>query len=212
MDKKILSSADIQQFEQRYRATFINSLGGFKSICLIGTKNKSNMSNLAIFSSIVHIGANPPLIGFVVRPDSAERHTLENILETGFYTLNHIDTEILEKAHQTSARYPREVSEFDAVGLTEYYQDFFAPFVKESHIQIGMEFRERVDFTINDTIFIIGEIKTVSFPSDILKEDGFLNLESAGTLTCSGLDSYHTTSNVSRLSYAKTESWPTRIK
>ena len=208
MYKSIFSDNDIKKFEQRYRATFINSLGGFKSVCLIGTRNRHDQSNLAIFSSIVHLGANPPLIGFVIRPDSAERHTLENILETGFYTLNHIHTNILEKAHQTSARYPREISEFDAVGLTEEYQDFFAPFVKESHVQIGMEFRERIDFNINGTIFIIGEIKKVIIPTDILQADGFVNLEFAGTITCNGLDSYHNTFEINRLTYAKPESWP----
>ena len=82
--------SDLADLEQRYRGTFINSIGGFKSVCLVGTKNPSNQTNLAIFSSLVHIGANPPLVGLVFRPDSVERHTLENILETGFYTINNI--------------------------------------------------------------------------------------------------------------------------
>jgi flavin reductase (DIM6/NTAB) family NADH-FMN oxidoreductase RutF len=84
MQTSYFSSSDIMSFEKRYRAAFINSLGGFKSVCLIGTINNIKQSNLAIFNSIVHIGANPPLIGFVVRPDSVERHTLENILETSY--------------------------------------------------------------------------------------------------------------------------------
>lgn len=90
MAKTYFSHTDIQAFETRYRAAFVNSLGGFKSVCLVGTKNSQGKTNLAIFSSIVHIGANPPYIGFVVRPDSVERHTYENILETKFYTLNHL--------------------------------------------------------------------------------------------------------------------------
>ena len=105
MTKKHFSYSEIMNFDQRYRATFINSLGGFKSVNLIGTRSESGLSNLAIFSSIVHIGANPPLVGFIVRPDSAERHTLENILETSYYTLNHINESIVINSHQTSARY-----------------------------------------------------------------------------------------------------------
>lgn len=88
-------------------------------------KNKTGQTNLAIFNSLVHIGANPPLIGFVVRPDSAERHTLNNILETGFYTINHINENIYKQAHQTSARYPEEISEFAATGLNEQYLSNF---------------------------------------------------------------------------------------
>lgn len=209
MAQSYFSHTDLMNLEQRYRAAFINSLGGFKSVNLIGTKNKAGQTNLAIFNSIVHIGANPPLIGFVVRPDSAERHTLENILETSFYTLNHLNENIYEQAHQTSARYPRSVSEFEAVGLTEDYRNgFFAPFVKESYVQIGIELRERIDFTINGTIFIIGEIKEVYFPTDSLQADGFLDLESAKSIACSGLDSYHSTQKINRLSYAKSDKWP----
>lgn len=212
MTQSHFSQTDIQALETRYRATFINSLGGFKSVCLVGTKNRDGKSNLAIFSSIVHIGANPPYIGFVVRPDSVERHTYENIVETKFYTLNHLHPGIYENAHQTSARYPREVSEFDAVHLTEAYKNnFYAPFVKESHVQLGVEFREKVDFSINGTIFIIGEIKEVYFPAECLQADGFLDLETAQTISCSGLDSYHTTKKINRLSYAKPDGWPSVV-
>jgi len=210
--EKHFSLHEIMSLESRYRASLINSLGGFKSVCLIGTNNKQQQTNLAIFNSFVHIGANPPLIGFVVRPDSVDRHTLENILETNFYTINHITKSSYKKAHQTSARYPKEVSEFTASGLTEHYEaNFFAPFVKESLIKIGVEFKEKVDFKINGTIFIIGEIKHLYFPEDILNNDGFLDLEKAGTITCSGLDSYHTTQKLARLSYAKPNTEPNEI-
>ena len=88
--KTCLHFDDLMNMEQRKRANLINSIGGFKSVCLIGTTNNENQNNLAIFNSIVHIGANPPLIGFFVRPDSVERHTLANILNTEYYTINHI--------------------------------------------------------------------------------------------------------------------------
>jgi hypothetical protein len=66
-----------------------------------------------------------------------------------------------------------------------------------------MEFKEKVELTINGTILIIGEIKEVFFPEDCLQKDGFLDIEKAASLTCSGLDSYHKTIRISRLSYAK---------
>lgn len=190
--------------EQRQRAHLINSIGGFKSVALIGSTDTKGQTNLAIFSSIVHIGSNPPLLSFIMRPDSVERHTLANILDSRFYTINHINAHIYEKAHQTSARYPKLVSEFDATGLTpEYKNEFVAPFVKESQIQIAMEFKERIEISINQTIMIIGEIKAIYFPSDCLSLDGFMNIEKAGTISVSGLDSYHTTQVLKRLDYAK---------
>jgi flavin reductase (DIM6/NTAB) family NADH-FMN oxidoreductase RutF len=190
--------------EQRKRAQFINSISGFRSVALIGTTDTKEQTNLAIFSSIVHIGSNPPLLSFIMRPDSVERHTLTNILDTGFYTINHINADMYEKAHQTSARYPKSVSEFDAAQLTPVFKnDFVAPFVAESQIQIGMEFRERIEININQTSMIIGEIKFVHYPTSCLLEDGFIDIEKAGTITSTGLDSYHTTQVLKRLEYAK---------
>ena len=104
------SKNDIESFEQRYRANFINSLSGYKSAYLVGTQGKDN-SNLAIFNSVFHIGANPALIGMISRPNSVPRHTLENIRLNKFYTLNHVETSFLKQAHQTSARYESYQSE-----------------------------------------------------------------------------------------------------
>jgi len=202
--KTMISINNILDFEQRYRATFINSLSGFKSVNLIGSKDRYNNENLAIFSSVVHIGATPPLIGLIVRPDSVDRHTLTNILTTQSYTLNHINDNIFNKAHQTSARYPKEESEFEAVGLTpEYKNECFAPFVKESNVQIEMEFKEKVDLKINGTSLVIGQIKSIHLPLKAIQEDGFIDLEQLNTITCTGLDSYHKTQRINRLSYAK---------
>ena len=208
-----LSYGEIMALEQRYRASLINSLGGFKSVCLIGTKNTSNQTNLAIFNSLVHIGANPPLIGFIVRPDTAERHTLSNILATNYYTINHINETIYEQAHQTAARYDASVSEFDATQLiADYKHDFAAPYVQQSHVQLGVEFKQRIDLTINGAIFIIGEIKHVYYPQECLSNSGFVDLELAKTITCSGLYSYHTTQLLGRLSYAKPNILPHKIE
>ena len=199
-----LSNAQIMDMEQRKRAQLINSISGFRSVALIGTIDRQGQTNLAIFSSIVHIGSNPPLLSFIMRPDSVERHTLTNIMDTGFYTINHINSSMYEKAHQTSARYPKSVSEFDAAQLTPVFKnDFVAPFVAESQIQIGMEFRERIEININQTSMIIGEIKFVHYPTSCLLEDGFIDIEKAGTITSTGLDSYHTTQVLKRLEYAK---------
>ncbi len=199
-----LSNAQIMDMEQRKRAQLINSISGFRSVALIGTTDTKGQTNLAIFSSIIHIGSNPPLLSFIMRPDSVERHTLTNILETGFYTINHINANMYEKAHQTSARYPKNVSEFDAAQLTPAFKnDFLAPFVAESHIQIGMEFKERINININQTSMIIGEIKFVHYPDNCLLDDGFVDIEKAGTITSSGVNSYHTTQLLQKLEYAK---------
>jgi flavin reductase (DIM6/NTAB) family NADH-FMN oxidoreductase RutF len=140
----------------------------------------------------------------IIRPDSVDRHTLENIEETGFYTINHILESFVEKAHHTAARYPRNVSEFEASGLTPHYREnFFAPFVNESIVQIGMEFKSKIHIPINNTLMIVGQIKSILLPENAISSDGFIDLEITKTITNSGLDSYHRTERITRLPYAK---------
>ncbi|MEO0038306.1 MAG: hypothetical protein RIQ59_1517 [Bacteroidota bacterium] len=201
---KHFTSETLLDLEKHERAHLINSLGGFKSLALVGTSDSKGNTNLAVFSSVFHVGANPPLIGLIFRPSPPERNTYSNIIETGFYTINHVNETIYKQAHQTSARYDKEISEFDIIGLTpEYIDAFFAPYVAESNIQLGIEFKEKIDLTINNTVLIIGEITQIYIPENCLSADGFIDLEKANTVTCSGLDSYHKTVQLDRLSYAK---------
>lgn len=202
----------ISQMEKLQRAAFVNSLSGFKSASLIGTIGENGQTNLAIFSSVLHLGSDPALIGFVNRPDTASRHTLEHIMETKCFTINHVCSSLYKKAHQTSARYPKTISEFDAVGLTpEYSADFAAPYVAECRIKYGLEFAERHDLKINGTILVIGKVVEVILPEICWLPHGGIDLELAETITISGLDSYHKTDRLSRLSYAKPDRLPTEL-
>lgn len=194
------------ELETLYRRNLMNTLLGFKNANLIGTRDKKGNENLAIFNSLVHLGANPPHIAFVMRPTTVERHTYDNIHETGFYTFNHVHTSFVEKSHQTSAKYPKEVSEFTACGLTPIYKnDFPAPFVAESQIQIGMKFVEAIFIPTNEVYLIIGEVQEFFLPDDCLRSDGFIDLQKAGTAVVSGLDAYYQAEAIARFSYARPE-------
>lgn len=202
------SLAQIQAMESRYRAAMINSLSGFKGVVLIGTQDPQGQTNLAIFSSLFHLGSSPALFGHIIRPDTVYRHTLDNIMHTGVYTINHLNASIYKQAHQTSARYEHSVSEFTATGLeTEYSQGIVAPYVRESSLKFGMKFEERIDLKINGTILIIGSVVETFIPSDSIAGDGYVDIEKAGTVTVSGLDSYHFTERLARLTYAKPDSF-----
>jgi flavin reductase (DIM6/NTAB) family NADH-FMN oxidoreductase RutF len=198
--------------ESRNRASLMNSLSGFKSASLIGTIGANSKTNLAIFSSVVHIGSNPALIGFINRPDSVNRHTLENILESNCFTVNHVNQDIFRKAHQTAARYPKEISEFDAAGLTtEFSECLLAPYVKESSIKYGLEFIEKHELKINGTILVIGKVVEIFIPKNSLLSNNAIDIEQAKTVAISGLDTYHSTNRIARLTYAKPDSFNKEI-
>ncbi len=201
---KNISRAEIEKFEKQYRTNFINCLSGFKGVNLIGSKDPDGNENLSVFSSTVHLGANPPLLGLISRPVIVERNTYQNIRSTGVYTINHMNEAIYMAGHQSSARYPKNVSEFNEVGLKPYYlEGFYAPFVKESMIKLGMKLKEVVPIRSNDTVLIVGEIMEVIIEESFIKEDGYVDLAEAGTVTLAGLDAYHSVSKLERLTYAK---------
>lgn len=206
MSMKHFSAVEIKALPKRVRASFVNSLSGFKSVNLVGTVSDDGVTNLSVVSSVVHLGADPALMGFIMRPVTVTRDTYNNIMTNGQYTFNHIAPEFFKKAHQAAARYPELVSEFEAVGLTpEFLEGFKAPFVKESHLKIALNFREKMEIRLNGTYLFIGEIVAVQFPENCMKADGYLDIEQAGSVTCSGLDAYHTTQRLARLSYAKAD-------
>ncbi|MDO8993163.1 MAG: flavin reductase [Daejeonella sp.] len=198
------NQSHISAMEKRYRTTFINSLPGYKSLHMLGTVNKEGISNLGLFNSIFHVGANPPLLGMVFRPESNDHDSLENIIQTKEYTLNNVLPEWFKQAHQTSARFPSGVSEFESCGFKEFYLDpFKAPFVAQASIKIGLELREIIDLSLNNTKILIGEIVQVLMDDGIVAGDGYVDHIKAGTVTVAGLDSYFTTQHLGRLAHAK---------
>jgi flavin reductase (DIM6/NTAB) family NADH-FMN oxidoreductase RutF len=202
-----LKDNDIVGLETRYRANLVNSLGGFKSAVLIGTQSEEGNNNLAIFSSLFHLGASPALCGIIVRPtEEIGQNTLGNILASKQYTVNHIQRSFYQQAHQCSAKYEQGESEFDAVGLTpQFEENIKAPFVQESNIKFACELVQKIDIELNGTTLIIGKIVYVMLPDETINDGGFIDIESNETITCSSLDSYHTTQKIGRLSYAKTD-------
>ena len=199
------SRNDIDQMDKIFRLNLINSCTGFKSANLLGTKSLNGVSNVAVFSSITHLGSNPPLIGFILRPTSVPRDTYRNIKDTGVFTVNHIYSDIIEDAHHTSAKYPDEVSEFTKTDLEEeFLGDFPAPFVKGAKIRLGCRFLNAYEIKENDTLLLVSAIEHVFIADqDIQQQDGWLKLENANTVAINGLDGYATTSLLDRYAYAR---------
>ena len=207
-----ITGADIGAMDDRYRVFFVNSLSGFKSANLVGTVSASGHHNLCIVSSVVHVGSNPPLLAMFSRPNTVRRDTLENIHATGEFTINHVHEDFFESAHQTAARYEAEESEFDKAGLTPEFGDSIrAPYVAGSPLQIGLEHRQTIDLEINGCHMVIGEVREVRVDDDCVAADGSIDLGRAGSLVVSGLDHYHRTEPLARLSYAKPDQPVTRL-
>lgn len=157
---------------------------------------------MAIFNSVVHIGSNPPMLGFILRPLTVKRHTYANFKETGNFTVNQVHADMIGKAHHTAAKYPEGISEFSKTGLTEEYLDgFSAPYVKESHIKLGCAYVNEYLLAENGCLLIIGAIKHIYLPEDLLHKDGWVQLDAAKTVAVNGLDGYALPKLLDRFAY-----------
>lgn len=195
---------DIHNLDKIYRINLINSCSGFKSANLLGSISKEGITNVAVFSSVTHLGSNPPTLGFILRPTTVPRNTYKNLKELGYFTINHIWEAVFEDAHHTSAKYPEEVSEFDVINLEpEFKGNFKAPFVKNAPVQMAMKFIEEIYVPSNDVMLIVAQIQELYVNDELLQEDGLINLSKGNVVTINGLDTYAVPRFKKQLSYQR---------
>jgi flavin reductase (DIM6/NTAB) family NADH-FMN oxidoreductase RutF len=170
----------------------------------LGSLSEEGIANVGIFSSVTHLGSKPPTLGFILRPTTVPRDTYKNIKDLGFFTINHIHEDIIEDAHHTSAKYPKEVSEFDMTNLeAEYKGAYKAPFVKGAPVQMSMKFIEEVYVPSNDVVLIVSQIQELYIDDELLQEDGLINLSKGNIATINGLDTYAIPKFKTQLSYQR---------
>lgn len=201
---KQLNQNDLSQMEKIHRLNLINSCTGYKSANLIATQSKTGLNNVAVFSSITHLGSHPAMLGFIVRPTTVPRDTYKNIKETGFFTVNHITTDLISDAHHTAASYPQGVSEFDKTNLVaEFKTGISIPFVKGSPVQLYCRYLNDYYIKENDTLHVVAAIENLFFEERLEHPDGWLQLDQANTVAINGLDGYCLPKLIDRFEYAR---------
>ena len=201
---KDISKANIGAMDKVPRLNLINSCTGYKSANLIATKSIDGQSNVAVFSSVTHLGSDPAMIGFIMRPTTVPRDTYKNIKETGYFSINHVTVDMIEDAHHSSANYDMGISEFDKTNLEEEFKTGIEiPFVKGSPVQLYCKYLNEYHIKENDTIHIIASIERLFFEEELQHEDGWLQLDKGNVVTVNGLDGYCLPKLVDRLKYAR---------
>lgn len=203
---------EIIEMDRFTRANLLTSLSGIKSAMLVSTLSKTNVSNVAIFSSVVHLGSNPGLIGILIRPQTKRvSDTYQNIKYNNTFTINHINKDIIKKAHYTSAKTPSNTSEFDDVGLQEEYIDGFkSPFVKESDIGLGLIYSDEILLS-NDCILIIGEIDNIKLNNNLSIENGLIDFSKSCSVGVDGISHYYELNLIEKHDYIGTGKFPNKI-
>lgn len=201
---KKIDSYQLKALDKVARLNLVNSVTGYKSANLIGSISKDNVTNLAIFSSVTHLGSDPALLGFIMRPATVPRDTYKNIKETGYFTINHVTENLIARAHQTSANYKEEISEFEATQIEpEYIDGINAPFVKESPVRLLCKYSSEYLIKENGCIHVIASIEAIYFEEDMQQSDYWLQLDKGNVVTINGLDGYCLPKLVDRFAYAR---------
>ena len=205
-----LDKEGIENLNRIDRIKIINSVSGIKPANLIGTISNDGQANVAIFSSVVHLGSDPALLGFILRPTGeVPRNTFDNIMENHSYTINHVHPNFIKNAHYTSVKFDKNTSEFEKCHLQEeYITAVKAPFVKESTFKMGMEFREAIPIKLNNTLLVIGEIVHLIAPEGLYNDDDDINLEKSNAVGISGLNRYYSVRKIGEFPYARINEVP----
>ena len=125
----------------------------------VGTISAAGIHNIAPFSYFMPIGSAPPTVAFSSAKDrhGKEKNTLDNILETGVFTLSMVTADLIEQMNASSATVPASVSEFDETGLTPVQGTWVnAQYVGEAHVT--NECRVLQTIPLGNTTLVIGEI------------------------------------------------------
>jgi flavin reductase (DIM6/NTAB) family NADH-FMN oxidoreductase RutF len=115
----------------------------------------------------------------------------------------------IEEAHHTSAKYDEAISEFDQTLLeAEYKIGWYAPFVKGSPVALGCRYLNEYYIEENGCVLIIAAIEHIFIENKLLKDDGWVKLESGKVVAINGLDGYTLPRLQQRIEYAR----PRKIK
>ncbi|WP_322550794.1 flavin reductase family protein [Flavobacterium psychraquaticum] len=198
------SKDELSSMSKVPRLNLLNCITGYKSANLIGTLSENGTLNVAIFSSVTHLGSEPPLIGFILRPTTVPRDTYKNIKETGYFTVNHITSDMISDAHHSSASYEEPISEFDKTNLEpEYIANHQTPFVKGSPVKLYCKFLNEYIIKENGCLHIIASVEELYVDENLLHDDNWIQLDRGNVVTINGLDGYALPKIKDRFHYAR---------
>lgn len=202
---KTFDTSSIDAMAKIPRLNLINSVTGYKSANLIGTCSNEGILNVAIFSSITHLGSNPALLGFMIRPiATTPRDTYTNIKDNQYFTVNHITSAMIADAHHTSSAYEPGISEFDKTNLeSEFLDGQKVPFVKNSPVRLLCKYVNEYPIVENGCIHLIASIEKIYVEDELIQKENWVRLDLAEVVTINGLDGYCVPNLIDRFEYAR---------
>ncbi|MDR4998887.1 flavin reductase family protein [Brevibacillus parabrevis] len=142
-----------------------------RPIAWVTSQDGNGVINAAPFSYFNVASIEPMMVSVAVmrKPGSVRKDTAQNIVETGEFVVNMVDVHNVDAVNQTSADYPPQVSEVDALGLAVAPSSVVAvPRLLASRIHFECKLHQVVELgspTTSD--LIIGEVVHVHVADEL---------------------------------------------
>ena len=143
----MLLSADDLSLAEMYKI-LIGSVAP-RPIAWAGTRSTDGINNLAPFSFYNAFSSKPPIVGFspIARPDGRNKDTLDNVRDSGCFTLSCASYHLVTALSKSSAMLEPEEDEFEYAELEPAEaRHINAPYVKDALLVFECELREIISF------------------------------------------------------------------
>lgn len=144
-----------------------------RPIAWVTTVSKNGVVNAAPFSAFVIVSVNPPMLLISsARPNGVQNDTAVNIEATDCFCVNVVTEAMLEAMHATSARYPPQTSETEALGIAvSACHVIAAPRITEAPISMECRLRHVHEFGAERSQSFVGEVVRFHI-ADAVYDDG----------------------------------------
>ena len=165
-----------------------NAIVGPRPIGWISTQSKAGVANLAPYSFFNAFNYVPPIIGF---SSVGYKDTVRNIEETDEFVWNLVTKDLAEVMNASSAVYPPETSEFDALNLEKAASTLVAP-PRVAKAKVAFECKRTEIIQLKGisgekvkTWLVLGEVVKIHIDQSLLK-DGVYDTAKAGHILRAG--------------------------
>ena len=164
-----------------------------RPIAWVTTISENGLVNAAPFSAYTFCGKNPPMVCFNVgRRDETYKDTANNLKFLGEFVVNTVTADIVEPMHETSAEYPPDLSEVEALHLeTLPSRTVKPPRLAISPINLECRVHTILPLGRDKDELVIGEVLYFHVRDDLIKE-GKISTEALNPLARLGGPRYAT--------------------
>lgn len=140
-----------------------------RPIAWVTTISSAGVINAAPFSAFTFVCYAPPMIAISVgRKGDEIKDTARNIQDSRQFVVNIGSDSHLDQLHQTSAEYPAEVSEVDALGLETMASRFVSvPRLAAAPVSMECRLHDIIEFGRLKTQLIVGEVVAFHIRDDL---------------------------------------------